>query len=278
MPPPLILAIDQGTTSSRAVVYDAGHVRRRSARPSRRSSSTTRATGGSNTSRKTSGTRSPARCREALANAGRPGRGRGRRRHHQPARNGRRCGTAPPAGRSTGRSSGRTAAPPTSAASGAADQPWLTAKTGLVLDPYFSGTKLRWLLENDPDLQAARPSAANWRRHRRLVPHLAAHRRGGPRHRRHQRQPHAAVQHPHDAVGRRAAAATSACRGALLPDGEAQRRRLRRHEGAGLPAGRRADPRRGGRPAGGAVRPGRVRPRRGEMHLRHRRVLPAAHR
>ncbi len=25
----------------------------------------------------------------------------------------------------------------------------LTAKTGLVLDPYFSGTKLRWMLENN---------------------------------------------------------------------------------------------------------------------------------
>jgi len=34
----------------------------------------------------------------------------------------------------------------------AADQPWLAAKTGLVLDPYFSGTKLRWLFENDPRL------------------------------------------------------------------------------------------------------------------------------
>ncbi len=32
----------------------------------------------------------------------------------------------------------------------AADQPMLTAKTGLVLDPYFSGTKLRWLLERMP--------------------------------------------------------------------------------------------------------------------------------
>ena len=51
-----------------------------------------------------------------------------------------------PAGR-TARSSGRTAAPPTSAAQHAADQPMLTAKTGLVLDPYFSGTKLRWMLE-----------------------------------------------------------------------------------------------------------------------------------
>ena len=36
----------------------------------------------------------------------------------------------------------------------AADQPWLTAKTGLVLDPYFSGTKLRWMLENSPEMKA----------------------------------------------------------------------------------------------------------------------------
>jgi glycerol kinase len=37
----------------------------------------------------------------------------------------------------------------------AADQPWLTARTGLVLDPYFSGTKLRWLLEARPNLRPA---------------------------------------------------------------------------------------------------------------------------
>jgi len=36
-----------------------------------------------------------------------------------------------------------------------AKQPWLTSKTGLVLDPYFSGTKLRWMLENVPELKAA---------------------------------------------------------------------------------------------------------------------------
>ena len=35
----------------------------------------------------------------------------------------------------------------------AADQPWLTERTGLVLDPYFSGTKLRWMLEADPTLE-----------------------------------------------------------------------------------------------------------------------------
>jgi glycerol kinase len=37
----------------------------------------------------------------------------------------------------------------------AADQAWLTARTGLVLDPYFSGTKLRWLFEHRPDLKPA---------------------------------------------------------------------------------------------------------------------------
>ena len=35
----------------------------------------------------------------------------------------------------------------------AADQPWLTERTGLVLDPYFSGTKLRWMLEQQPTLK-----------------------------------------------------------------------------------------------------------------------------
>jgi glycerol kinase len=34
-----------------------------------------------------------------------------------------------------------------------ADEPWLTSRTGLVLDPYFSATKLRWLLEQDPSLR-----------------------------------------------------------------------------------------------------------------------------
>ncbi|HLN26297.1 MAG TPA: glycerol kinase GlpK [Gemmataceae bacterium] len=33
------------------------------------------------------------------------------------------------------------------------DENWLTGKTGLVLDPYFSATKIRWLLENSADLR-----------------------------------------------------------------------------------------------------------------------------
>ena len=34
-----------------------------------------------------------------------------------------------------------------------ADEPWIRQRTGLVLDPYFSGTKLRWLLEQDAGLR-----------------------------------------------------------------------------------------------------------------------------
>jgi glycerol kinase len=34
-----------------------------------------------------------------------------------------------------------------------ADEPWLFERTGLVLDPYFSATKIRWLLQNDPALK-----------------------------------------------------------------------------------------------------------------------------
>lgn len=36
-------------------------------------------------------------------------------------------------------------------------EPWLTEKTGLLLDPYFTGTKLAWLLDNTP---GAREKAA----------------------------------------------------------------------------------------------------------------------
>jgi glycerol kinase len=34
-----------------------------------------------------------------------------------------------------------------------AEEPWLTERTGLVLDPYFSATKLRWLLEQDASVR-----------------------------------------------------------------------------------------------------------------------------
>ncbi len=39
-----------------------------------------------------------------------------------------------------------------------ADNAWLHEKTGLVLDPYFSASKLRWLLDNFPDGKSAAAS------------------------------------------------------------------------------------------------------------------------
>lgn len=40
----------------------------------------------------------------------------------------------------------------------AGHEPWIRRKTGLVLDPYFSGSKLRWFVENNPRVRAARKS------------------------------------------------------------------------------------------------------------------------
>lgn len=34
-------------------------------------------------------------------------------------------------------------------------EPWIQRKTGLLLDPYFSGTKIEWALKNDPIVKAA---------------------------------------------------------------------------------------------------------------------------
>jgi glycerol kinase len=41
-----------------------------------------------------------------------------------------------------------------------ADEPWIYRRTGLVLDPYFTATKLRWLLEQDPALRARAEAGA----------------------------------------------------------------------------------------------------------------------
>ena len=63
-------------------------------------------------------------------------------------------GPAHPARRSRPRSSGRTGAPPPAAASSGrrARSRCCGARTGLVADPYFSATKLEWLLR-DPELR-----------------------------------------------------------------------------------------------------------------------------
>ena len=70
-------------------------------------------------------------------------------------------------------------------------EPWIRERTGLVLDPYFSATKLRWLLDHVKGARSARREGRARLRDHRHLPGLAAHRREGPRHRPVQRQPHA---------------------------------------------------------------------------------------
>ena len=59
-------------------------------------------------------------------------------------------------------SSGRTGAPPTPAGPReAGHEPLVAQRTGLVLDPYFSATKLRWILDHVPDGARAAPPASS---------------------------------------------------------------------------------------------------------------------
>ncbi len=79
---------------------------------------------------------------------------------------------------------------------------WLAARTGLLLDPYFSATKIAWLLDH---VEGARARAAARRaglRHHRQLADLETHRRQGACHRRHQRLAHRAVQPRHAGLGR----------------------------------------------------------------------------
>ena len=70
----------------------------------------------------------------------------------------------------------------------------VTELTGLRLDPYFSGTKLVWLAENEPNTWALVERGALRDRHRRLLPDRPDDARHLARHRRLQRLPHAAVR------------------------------------------------------------------------------------
>ena len=76
----------------------------------------------------------------------------------------------------------------------------VVAKTGLHPDAYFSASKIKWLLDN---VEGARERAARrtavW--HRRLLACLEPDRRQGARDRRHQREPHHALQHLRGLLG-----------------------------------------------------------------------------
>ena len=93
----------------------------------------------------------------------------------------------------------------------------VTALTGLRLDPYFSATKLEWLLANRPGAARSAAPRAAARRHHRQLPGLAAHRRPRPRDRLQQRLAHHAARSAAAGVGGRDAASCSACRARCSP-------------------------------------------------------------
>ena len=76
-------------------------------------------------------------------------------------------------------------------------------KTGLIIDAYFSATKLKWILDNVAGCAGKGRGRAAAVRHRGDLADLEADLRQGACDRLLQRQPDDAVQHPHAGLGRR---------------------------------------------------------------------------
>ena len=170
----LVLAIDQGTTSTRAIVFSiAGEAVTTAQRRCRRSS---RPTAGWSTTRRRSG----------------------RRRSRSAARSWPRSipsVSAPSASPTSARpqSSGtattgkpvhnaivwqdRRAAPLCRKLIEAGHEPMVQQKTGLLIDSYFSATKIAWLLENVSGAKARRRARRARLRHDRQLSPLAPDRR-----------------------------------------------------------------------------------------------------
>ena len=149
--------------------------------------------------------------------------------------------------------------------------------TGLLLDPYFSATKIAWILDHVDGARARPPARQALLRHGRQLPALAPDRRPRARHRCHQCGAHAALRHPQRPTGTtsllhavRRAARDAAARCAIAPPSSARPTRLL---GATDP-----DPRRRRRSAGGDGRAGLLRAGHDEIDLRHRLLRAAQHR
>ena len=269
-----VLALDQGTTSSRAIVFDRdGAVRARRAAGVPADLPAARL--GRARCRPRSG-RSQSARHARRARQGRRRRARPRRdRHHQPARDDAWSGSARPARPSPTRSSGRTGAPRRPATRCA------TRDTPATFAREDRARARRVLLRHQAQVAARQRSRRARARAARgelafgtidswLVWKLTGGTRA--RDRRVEREPHAALRHPHAATGTTSCCALLDVPRAVLPRVVAVvgRVRARAHRRR-----RRADRGHRGRPAGGAVRPGLPRAGAGEEHLRHR-LLPAA--
>ena len=243
-----LLAIDQGTTSTRAFLFDAALAPVGFAQlefpqiyP---------APGWVEHDPQGIWTTSVATARAAMASAGVAAEDVAGDRHHQSARDHDRLG---PRDRQADPQCDRLAGPPhrTTPArrcARAGHEKLVTERTGLLLDPYFSATKIAWLLDNVPRRARGRGSRQARLRHGRYVSALALHRRQGARDRRHQCGAHAAARYPHRAVGRGAARAVP--HSGLAAAGGARLAPRFRHDAAASARRAGAHPRHRGRPAG----------------------------
>ena len=144
----MILAIDQGTTGTTCIVFDADGPRGR-ALLQRVRAALPPARLGRARRRRDLGVDPQGRGRSAHRRR-RPGLRPEGDRDHQPARDRRRLG---PEDRRAGPPRARLAGPAhrcalRRAASEAGHEDLVRERTGLVIDPYFSGTKIEWLIEN----------------------------------------------------------------------------------------------------------------------------------
>ena len=155
-------------------------------------------------------------------------------------------------------------------------EPVFHERTGLVLDPYFSGSKIAWLLEGNPALRARAEAGEiafgtidSWLIHRLT---------GG---RVHATDPtNASRTLLFDIHSRRWDPELLRILGvpaAMLPEVRPSSGRLRGDGGLRRDSRGGPDRRGRGRPAGRALRPGLLRARHGEEHLRHRRLPRAQH-
>ena len=152
--------------------------------------------------------------------------------------------------------------------------PLVRERTGLVLDPYFSATKMQWLLGPGRAVPPAGDLALGTVDAWVLWNLTGGAGRRGVRHRRHQRLAHHALRHRGPAVVGRSSASSSASPRAPSPrcgrpaagSGRVSEAAL----GADSPLRGVPDQRDGRRPARRPLRPGLLRPGHDQGHLRHR--------
>ena len=151
-------------------------------------------------------------------------------------------------------------------------------RCGLPLATYFSGPKLRWMLDHAARPARARRARRGAVRHHGDLADLEPHRRadGGIHVTDVTNASRTMLMDIHTLrLGRRAARRSSASRARccreIRSSAEVYGTAVDRVPG-------RAHRRRARRPAGGAVRPDLLRPRRGQVHVRHRQLPAAQHR